>query len=183
MNRAQLVEAALTRALSTVAARGAQTILIDGPSGAGKTSFSALLAQRLPRSQVVHLDDFYPGWGGLAAGADMVARYVLRAESPGFWRWDWERDRRGEWVDLDGEALLILEGVGALTPAAVAAARRRGEVVNVWLDGPREKRRALALARDPGYEPWFGVWEAQEREHFAAVDVEALGIDVRVEWR
>ena len=39
----------------------AQIILIDGPAGAGKTTFSLKLQNELG-CQVVHLDDHYNGW-------------------------------------------------------------------------------------------------------------------------
>lgn len=186
MNRAQLVDAALVRVCALVAARDARTVLIDGPSGAGKTQFAARLSARLASApggaDAVHLDDFYPGWHGLAAGSEMVWRDVLHLDRPGFWRWDWAANRRDEWVALEPTALLVVEGVGALTAASASAARARGGLVTVWLDGPREERRASALARDPGYEPWFETWEAQERAHFASVDLDAVGVDVRMEW-
>ena len=43
------------------------TLLIDGPSGAGKTTLALQIGEALG-IPVVHLDDFYPGWGGLAEG-------------------------------------------------------------------------------------------------------------------
>ena len=58
------------------------TVLIDGPSGAGKTWTSAALAERT-NWRVVHLDEFYPGWHGLDKGSDMVAEQVLRTMNPG----------------------------------------------------------------------------------------------------
>ncbi|MBC3186123.1 (d)CMP kinase [Corynebacterium sp. zg-331] len=143
-----------------------RTWLIDGPSGAGKTTYAEALARRLGH-RVVHLDDFYPGWDGLAAGARMVAEHVLHPSAPGYRRWDWERDRPGEWVTLPVGAPLIVEGVGAITEASVAAARHRGGVHTVVISAPESVRRARALARDPFYEPWWQTWARQEREHFA----------------
>ena len=61
----------------------------------------------------------------------------------------------------------------------IAAAKERGSVVTVRIDGPREKRRERALERDPGYEEWFETWERQEKEHFAERAVEA---DLTWEW-
>ena len=103
------------------------TLLIDGPSGAGKTSLAAQIGEALG-IQVVHLDDFYPGWGGLKEGARMVADDVLDPVAPGFWRWDWEQNRRSEWVPLVPGADLVVEGVGAVTEASISKAKARGEV-------------------------------------------------------
>lgn len=145
-----------------------RTWLIDGPSGSGKTTHAAALGARLGH-RVVHMDDLYPGWWGLAEGSRIVAEEVLRMKAPGYHRWDWERDRPGEWVALpDGEPLIV-EGVGAMTPATVAAARRRGAVRTVLVTAPEGLRRRRALARDPYYEPWWETWARQERAHFAAV--------------
>lgn len=156
---------------SFVVERAPFTLLVDGPSGAGKTSFATRLATQ-QGWDIVHLDDFYPGWHGLAAGAEMVARDVLHPQRPGFRRWDWDRDCPGEWVGISSGPRtrpLIVEGVGALTDASLAAARRLGPVCAVLIDGPRDVRRARALRRDPGYAPWFDVWAQQERTHFAAL--------------
>lgn len=84
------------------------TLLIDGPSGAGKTTLALQIGEALG-IPVVHLDDFYPGWGGLAEGARMVAEDVLDLERPGYWRWDWERGCRGEWVALPPGGDVIVE--------------------------------------------------------------------------
>ncbi len=157
------------------------TILVDGPSGAGKTS----LARELGAAcgfEVIHLDDFYPGWSGLAQGAAAVARDVLATDSPGYTRWDWERDRPGVRVRLDSAASVVVEGVGALTAASLAAARRRGKVISIWVNGPRESRRRLALERDPYYEPWFEMWERQEREHWRRHPVGELDVDFALTW-
>lgn len=113
------------------------TVLIDGPSGAGKTWACAALADRAGW-RVVHLDEFYPGWRGLEQGSRMVAEQVLRETNPGYWRWDWEANAPGEWASLDARDDLIVEGVGAVTPENIAAAKERGSVITVRLDGPRE---------------------------------------------
>ena len=61
---------------------------------------------------------------------------------------------------------LIVEGMGALTSAS-----RRLAHLGVWVQLDDAARRRRALARDgPAYEPWWGMWAAQElrfidREH------------------
>lgn len=143
------------------------TILVDGRSGSGKTTLARQLVGETGY-QLVHLDDFYPGWGGLAAAAEMVARQVLHPHTPGFTRWDWEEGRPGEWQPLIPGAPLIIEGAGAITAASISAARRLGETLSVRIDAPVTLRRERALRRDPGYAPWWEMWAAQEDKHFAA---------------
>ena len=137
------------------------TLLIDGPSGAGKTTLANQIGQALG-IQVVHLDDFYPGWGGLAEGARMVADDVLDPANPGYWRWDWEQNTRGEWVPLVPGADLVIEGVGAVTEASIGRAKARGDVDTLRVIAAAETRKARALTRDPGYAPWWDMWAEQE---------------------
>ena len=47
------------------------------------------------------------------------------------------------------------------------------------IDGPRDQRRERAIAREPGYEPWFETWEEQEKNYFATKAAEA---DLVWEW-
>lgn len=143
------------------------TVLIDGPSGAGKTT-AALRLGRTLGWRVIHMDDVYPGWYGLADAAATAARDILAVRAgAGYFRWDWECNCRAEWVDVNPRENLILEGVGALTAASASAARRRGGLVTWALWGPVELRKARALERDPDYAPWWDAWAVQERQHFA----------------
>lgn len=156
-----------------------QFILLDGRSGSGKTTYAAQLSTELGLP-VIHLDDFYPGWGGLLAGSEMVARDVLDPVRPGFRRWDWEHDRPGEWVDLDPHHSSIIEGVGALSTATVAAARRLGRVRTIRIIGDPIERRRRALRRDPEFVEWWDMWAAQECEFLAnSGDVKA---DEVIRW-
>lgn len=139
---------------------------IDGPSGAGKTTRALELgAQRgIP---VVHLDDFYPGWHGLEEGAAMVPGLILRGR---YRSWDWEADAPGEERQVDLRAGAIIEGCGAVTAGALVAATMRGhEFFCEWWDGEAVFRRAAALARDPEYTPFWGLWAGQEKRFFARV--------------
>lgn len=141
-------------------------IMIDGQSGSGKTTLARELSTETG-FQLVHLEDFYPGWAGLAAASQMVATDVLHPVQPGFWRWDWERNRRAGWVPIRAHTSLIIEGCGAVTEASISAAEAVGTVITVRILGPETTRRQRALARDPGYAPWWEMWAAQERVHFA----------------
>lgn len=149
------------------------TLLIDGLSGSGKTTLANHIGSVLG-IQVVHLDDFYPGWGGLAEGARMVADDVLDPVAPGFWRWDWEKNTRAEWVPLVPGADLVVEGVGAVTEASISKAKARGEIDTLRVVAPDELRKARALKRDPGYAAWWDMWAEQEKR------LPALPVDVEV---
>lgn len=155
------------------------TILVDGPSGAGKTTFAEAISRRTG-IRVVHLDDFYPGWSGLAGASRMVTEDVLHPTRPGYRRWDWEASAPDDWVALDPAESVLVEGVGAITADSVAAARFLGDVLTVRLCAPVTVRRTRALARDAGYEPWWDMWARQEAVHFA--EHGDLPVDLELAW-
>lgn len=139
-------------------------VLIDGRSGAGKTTLATRLAAVLGWP-VVHLDDMYPGWEGLSEATEMVVRDVLRADNPGYWRWDWERNRRAEWVPLEYEHLIV-EGAGCISDAALDMLDPQDHLALV-VDLAASKRKKRALERDPEYAPFWELWARQEDAHFA----------------
>lgn len=151
--------------------------MIDGRSGAGKSTLVRRLVMRWPGTggvQVLALDSVYPGWDGLAEGADLAVRDVLTPHAHGrcgVWRrWDWDAERLAEAHAVASTLPLIVEGAGALTPAAAALAD-----VAVWLESPSASRRHRALERDgDAYRPHWERWAAQEQAHMAAHDPRGL---------
>lgn len=151
-------------------------MLVDGRSGAGKTTLAALLQARWPGEvDVIAMDDVYPGWDGLAAASRTLEERILRpraAGQMGEWElWDWERGVADGARRVPPGRALIVEGMGAVTRMTASFAD-----VTVWLDGPVELRRARALGREDGasYEPHWERWAAQERAHVAAHDPRSL---------
>lgn len=145
---------------------GTRVIGLDGRSGSGKTDLAAALAERVPAT-VVHLDDLYVGWRGLAGALPVVCADLLlplAAGRPGSYRrYDWEAGRRAEVVTVPPADLVVIEGVGAL---AVDCAARYA--LRVWLEAPSETRRRRALARDGDiFAPHWRKWADQEDEVFA----------------
>ncbi|BDV30795.1 adenylate kinase [Microbacterium terricola] len=143
-------------------------VLIDGRSGAGKSSLARSLVAEWPlqgRVQLVALDALYPGWGGLEAGVSEAFESILVPHARGMlgvWqRWDWAEQAPAEANAVDPALPLIVEGSGVLT----ARTARLGDV-RVWLESPLRSRRTRALARDgESYRPHWDQWAAQEDEH------------------
>lgn len=144
-------------------------VLIDGFSGAGKTTLAtSLVAEWTSRGgapvQLLQLERVYPGWDGLAAAAEHVLKHVLgalRDGDPGRWRqWDWEADAPGAWNGVDGRLPLVIEGVGSLSGRSRALAD-----LGVWIELDAASRKIRALARDGDtFAPHWERWARQERD-------------------
>lgn len=156
---------AATRALA--AARADWTALVDGGSGAGKTTLATAIATATG-AVLVRLDELYPGWDGLAAGSEAVRRDVLvprRTGRGGSWRrWDWAASRPAERHRVPPGGGLVVEGSGVLTRVSAPLAD-----LAVWIELDEPERRRRALARDgDAYRPHWDRWAAQERAAQAA---------------
>ena len=139
------------------ATRAVPVVTIDGYSGSGKSTLAAALVRLVNGWQVLHLDDWYPGWDGLAAGADSARRIAAdlrggRASS--YEAWDWEAGETGATIRVP-LAPTIIEGCGAIEAEAD---------LTIWIADPGEdERRSRALARDgQTYAPHWRRWAEQD---------------------
>lgn len=153
-------------------------IAIDGRSGAGKTKLARELAPLLG-AQILHLDDIFQGWRGLAAAPSTIAAEVLEPMARGTAgrtrRWEWGADRPGDEIVIEPGGVLIVDGCGSGSRTI-----RPFLSYLIWLDAPPEVRRARAMARDgETYEKWWDIWAAQEDELFAAEQT-AAAADLRL---
>lgn len=154
-------------------------VAVDGPSGAGKSTFADRLAEVLVGAPVVRSDDFRVPWD-----ADPLTwwgplrRAVLdpvRDGRPGVLRrYDWRRDEYGPAEEVPAAPVLLVEGVGAAWAGSPAAFR-------IWIDAPRDLRRARAVGRDgPEYADAWDRWSARETA-FLAADGARARADLRVD--
>ena len=137
--------------------RAVPVVTIDGYSGSGKSTLAAALARLVSDWQVLHLDDWYPGWDGLEAGADIARRIAadLRAgRASSYEAWDWENGATGATIPVP-LAPTIIEGCGAIEAESDLA---------IWIADPgEEERRSRALARDgQTYAPHWQRWADQD---------------------
>lgn len=135
-------------------------MLIDGRSGSGKTELARALVERWAGSQLVRLDDLYPGWDGLDLGSRIVPSILATSR----WRaWDWVAGAPGAWHELDASAPIVIEGVGAISRGSRPMAD-----LAVWvdLDGPTRKQRALRRDGD-AFAPFWDRWADQEERFIA----------------
>ena len=136
---------------------GVPVVTIDGYSGSGKSTLAAAIARLVNGWQVLHLDDWYPGWDGLEAGADIARRIAadLRGGcTSSYEAWDWENGATGATIPVP-LAPTIIEGCGAIEAEADLA---------IWIADPgEEERRHRALARDgQTYAPHWQRWADQD---------------------
>ena len=139
------------------ATRAVPVVTIDGYSGSGKSTLAAALARLVNGWQVLHLDDWYPGWDGLEAGAEIARRIAadLRGGcTSSYEAWDWENGATGATIPVP-LAPTIIEGCGAIEAEADLA---------IWIADPgEEERRHRALARDgQTYAPHWQRWADQD---------------------
>jgi uridine kinase len=139
--------------------------MVDGPAGAGKTTFATGLAAGLGAA-LAHMDDLYLGWSGLEGGFRRLEKLVLGPWRDGvparFRAYDWAAGTAtGRWIEVAASDCLVVEGCGC-------APRRadRYEPVIVWLDGPRDRRWDRVLERDGEAElPQLRDWETATAAH------------------
>lgn len=171
LTTAEAVDLVVTALAATpVPARGPRVLAVDGRSGSGKTDLAAAVAGRVG-APVVHLDDVYPGWDGLAEAVGVLADDVLAPLRAGraavYRRWDWAADAPGPLVRVAGAPTVVLEGVGAGAAGPVD--------LLVWLEAGTAVRRRRGLDRDgETFAPHWERWAAQEDELFARRPVAPL---------
>jgi hypothetical protein len=141
-------------------------ICVDGPAGSGKTTLAAEIASLAGGAAVIHMDDLFEGWSGLAR-IDEQLDSLLRPLTDGFsgsyrW-WDWPGNAWAETILVPPARLLVLEGVGS-------GSRAFADLITVlaWVEVPFELRRERGLARDGlALADHWEQWGRDERALFA----------------
>jgi uridine kinase len=146
--------------------KAGQLLAIDGPAGAGKTTLAGLLSEQWPMAIVVHMDDVFAGWNGLADAPERLARDLLKPLAHGkagqYHRYDWAAHRFVEWVSVTPSPLLIIEGVGSgslpIGPYLTAL---------VWVETTPKTSLSRGVARDGiALLPNWQRWQKEEQRHF-----------------
>jgi uridine kinase len=141
-------------------------VCVDGPAGSGKTTFADGLQHAAGESShsvsLVHLDDVYAGWSGLATVGERLRRLVveplLQGRTGRFPRWDWDRSGWAEDVEVPVADLVVLEGVGSGHPSLAPYV-----ALLVWVEAADDVRLRRGLARDGAHLlPHWRAWMADE---------------------
>jgi uridine kinase len=152
---------------------------VDGPAGAGKTTFTRALAALDPGLDVIQMEDFGLPAGQrepAEAGAERVAADVdwrrlrshvllpLSRDQPArYQRYDVATDAMAEWRMVPVGGILIVEGRYSCIKALATFYDFR-----VWVDSPREVRRRRAGTGDEA--GWERVRLAAEEAYVAGQD-------------
>lgn len=147
-------------------------VLVDGRSGAGKTTFAARLVRLLDGS-LVHTDDLswnhHPtDWATLLV--DEIITPWRRGDAESFRPPGWlTHDRPGS-IDVEPGRVLVVEGVGAGRAELAALA----DVV-IWVQSDADIARRRGIARDVEYgrsveeaEAFWDEWMGAEEPFLAA---------------
>lgn len=155
-------------------------VVVDGPSGAGKTWFADRLG-RAAGAPVVHTDDLLDGWDDQFAFWHRLEESVLtpmrRGTAAAYRRYDWRRGRFGdEVVRVDPPDVLIVEGVSSAREVI------RPELsLSVFVSAPLELCLERVMRRDQGrdgrhdvaFAAYLERWRRAEARHFAADETAA----------
>jgi uridine kinase len=165
-------QGSIIQAIQTALPPGGMTtkiIAIDGPGGAGKSSFAEQLSQQLGNAPILHTDDFASwenplNWWPRLLG--QVLEPLSRNERARYQRYDWDAKRLAEWHELRPAEYLLLEGVSSSREAF-----RPYIALSIWIETPRQERLRRGLERDgeaarPQWEEWMAHEDEYiEREH------------------
>ena len=165
-------DAVLTELVSAIEAApaglgGCRLVCVDGPAGSGKTTLAAQLAWSL-NSQVIHMDDLYPGWTGMEHGAGLLREWILDPLANGvpgrYQRYDWPLGTYAERHTVPLADFLVVEGCNS---AALSVDDFAPFII--WVEADDDVRLARGLDRDgaDAVEQWKR-WMVTERELFAA---------------
>lgn len=142
-------------------------VAVDGPGGAGKSTFAEHLSAALGGAPIVHTDDV-AGWDEPIEWWPRLLAQVIEPLASGerarCQRYDWASRSPAEWITVGPQPVVIIEGVSA----ARSEWRHRLSFV-IWIETPPDERLRRGLERDgdDALDDWQ-AWGAEEDAHYAA---------------
>ena len=146
-------------------------LAIDGPAGAGKTTFAAKLETELSESatvKVIHMDDLYNGWENALSNAlseilDRISTAHLANRDFVIKIFNWKTMQFDTEETIVPTDFLIIEGVGAAQQIV-----RDSGATTYWLDIEPEIGLQRVLERDGAHiEAQMRRWQVEQDKHFA----------------
>jgi len=144
---------------------------IDGPAGAGKTTYAAQLEAELSVNatvKTIHMDDLYNGWDNALSNAlseilDRISTAHLAGRDCVIKKFNWSTMQFDSEEIITPTDFLIIEGVGAAQQIV-----RESGAITYWLDIEPEIGLQRVLARDGAHiEVQMRQWQIDQDKHFA----------------
>jgi uridine kinase len=158
----------LDRILHNLAQR--QIITIDGPAGAGKTTYAHGLARNLSARaishEIVHMDELYNGWtDALSPALSRTLAGIVHDFHNGkvtYLVYDWTHNQFTAEKTFQSPQVLILEGVGS------GQREIRSSVdISIWIDWDVELAAERAISRDgEAIRSFMEQWKVDQEAHF-----------------
>ncbi|GAA3640241.1 AAA family ATPase [Kineosporia mesophila] len=132
-------------------------VAVDGRSGSGKTTLARHLAARLG-APLIHLDDLYEGWQGLAGVGELLHGWIAEPLEQGRtarWRpYDWATGTREAWREVPASPVVVLEGCGSGSEPLTGCLS-----LLIWVESDDDTRRERLRSRSD--------WDSYRQHHFA----------------
>ena len=144
---------------------------IDGPAGAGKTTYAAKLEAELSVNasvKIIHMDDLYNGWENALSNAlseilDRISTAHLAGREFVIKKFNWSTMHFDSDERITPTDFLIIEGVGAAQQIV-----RESGAITYWLDIEPEIGLQRVLDRDGAHiEVQMRQWQIDQDKHFA----------------
>ncbi len=140
-------------------------VAVDGPGGAGKSTFARELSEAAGGAPVVHTDDFAAAdnpidwWPRLL---EQVIEPLARGDAAHYQRYDWPSETLAEWHTIEPAPIVIIEGVSAGRSEWAAHLS-----FLIWIETPPEERLRRGVNRDgiAALNDWE-AYQASEDAHY-----------------
>lgn len=140
-------------------------VAIDGPGGAGKSTFARVLSEAAGEAPIIHTDEFAAADNPIDWWPRLLRQVIepfARGERARYQRYDWPSETLAEWHTIEPAPIVIIEGVSA---GRIEWAAHLSFVI--WIETPRKERLRRGVERD-GTEA-LGDWEfwmSEEDAHY-----------------